>query len=192
MNTIYMISGFAGSGKDTVANILCGQFSHVHGSFAFADSLKIDTANTYHLPLNWFYERQFKDSPIAKHNGATPRQLLLETARIAREMDINVYSRRVVTKIDDLFRIYPKARAVVISDWRYQREYDHVRESFDTNIVRIRVVRNNVSADEQDLANEPMDIILDNSGTLQELQEQVNTIFAAPSFHTHIEQTHPQ
>jgi hypothetical protein len=66
----------------------------------------------------------------------------------------------------------------VVADWRYRREYMRIREMCpDVKILRVRIVRPGIipseDPSEHDLDTEPMDIILENTGTINDLEDAV-------------------
>lgn len=62
---IIALSGWAGSGKDTVADYLINKYSYTRVSFA--DTLKDATSKTFQIPRDHFDNRDFKDSAIERY-----------------------------------------------------------------------------------------------------------------------------
>jgi hypothetical protein len=89
--TLLLLSGRAGCGKDAAASLLMEEVGFTR--FAFADFLKRDVAAQYGLPLDLFHTAA-KDQPLPAFKGKTPRTLLLDHARIARSVDLDVYARQ--------------------------------------------------------------------------------------------------
>lgn len=54
------VGGNAGAGKDTLADVLVKKYGFT--KLAFADSLKEMCSKVFELPLNYFYDREIKDS----------------------------------------------------------------------------------------------------------------------------------
>lgn len=175
VKTIYLLSGWAGSGKDYIATT---QFPHAT-RFAFGDVLKQQVSEASGLPLTYFNDRTLKDTPLdtvfaLTGDRVTPRDLLLNEARIARAFDKDVYAKVVLAQIlGDV-----SSSVFVVTDWRYKREFEflHTQLQMSTTSYRIykcRVVRKpkqtvaEVSNDEteHDLDNEPMDWVIVNSVT---------------------------
>jgi hypothetical protein len=179
---ILLISGWAGTGKDTVA-ALTG-----YRRIAFADPLKQHVAALSGIPLSVFHSRE-KDRPLPIRNriypdARTPRDILLAHARAARAIDPDVYAREVANEIRDNPGVYHWA----ISDWRYHREYEFLTEelleSDGYDIIRIRVERPEItpSADptEHDLEDATFDIRLLNDGSIQDLTRRVREKITRP------------
>jgi len=162
-----IISGWAGSGKDAAASILMDELGFQR--FAFADPLKHDVARETGISLEHFYSRHLKDSPI-EFDGEmiTPRALLIEAAANARAKYPNIYANMIADSIQQV-----GSERVVISDWRYRNEYEVLRTFFD-KVVRIRVSRPGIAQSpepsEHDLDGEPMDIEIQNGGSISMLR----------------------
>ena len=183
VKTIYLLSGWAGSGKDYIATT---QFPHAT-RFAFGDVLKQQVSEASGLPLTYFNDRALKDTPLdtvfaLTGDRVTPRDLLLNEARIARAFDKDVYAKVVLAQIlGDV-----SSSVFVVTDWRYKREFEFLHTqlqlsqssqlsdtSISYRIYKCRVVRKpkqtvaEVSNDEteHDLDNEPMDWVIVNSVT---------------------------
>lgn len=163
MSVIIMLSGWAGSGKDAAASILIDELGFQR--FAFADPLKHDVARETRISLNYFYEPSLKDRPI-EFDGEmiTPRALLIEAAADARANNPNIYANMIADTIQKV-----GSKRVVISDWRYRNEYDVIRTFFD-KVVRIHITRPGIiqspEPSEHDLDGQPMDIEINNGGSL--------------------------
>ena len=173
MTTIIMLSGWAGSGKDAAASILMDELDFER--FAFADPLKHETARLTGIPLNYFYEPQRKDSSIEFENKmTTPRTLLIQYAAEAREKYPNIYANMIADSIQRA-----GSKRVVISDWRYRNEYEVFRIFF-SQVIRIRIIRPGViqSSDpsEHDLDAEPVDIEINNGGSLSMLRSTLKEL----------------
>ena len=142
MTTVLLLSGRAGSGKDAAASLLMEEVGFQR--LAFADFLKRDVAAKYGLPLDLFHTSA-KDQPLPlpAFKGKTPRTLLLDHARIARSVDLDVYARQVAAAIKEAVAVDPVRNSrFVISDWRYRREYEFLeRELLGTTILWLRITR---------------------------------------------------
>lgn len=178
--TILLLSGWAGSGKDAVAAILVRD--HQFRRVAFADALKQDAAKRTGVPLNDFHT-EAKNQPLKHHVPAfptarTPRDIILQLALQMRAENPDIYSDTVIAEIAE-----SDGSRFVVADWRYRREYTRIREMCPpgTKILRVRIQRPGVvpsdDPSEHDLDDEPMDIVIQNSGTLDDLKESLSTIF---------------
>jgi hypothetical protein len=178
---IVMLSGWAGSGKDTVANILTSE--HGYTRFAFADALKYDVHECTGIPMQILHSPHMKMEalpfPIDGFPDAiTYRDVIIQHAARQRALDNDIYSRKVVDEI----RAKKPAR-VVISDWRYQREYEVLKDAFPEVTIRKVAIRN-LSVPQMDIPSEhdlddaPMDTIVHNNTTLTDLALVVKSLFA--------------
>ena len=173
MAHIIMISGWAGSGKDAAASILMDELGFQR--FAFADPLKHDVARETGISLDHFYSQHLKDRPI-EFDGEmiAPRALLIEAAANARAKYPNIYANMIADAIQRA-----GVNRVVISDWRYRNEYDVIKTFFG-QVVRVRITRPDIvqSAEpsEHDLDSEPMDIEIQNGGSLSMLRSTLKDL----------------
>jgi hypothetical protein len=168
MTLVILLSGWAGSGKDSAAELLVEEMAFVR--VAFADMLKEEVSTAYRLPLAVFHNA-FKDRHIDALN-ATPRQLLVQHAADRKRKDPDVYSRAVVSRIAET------QGRVVVSDWRYRHEYAFLKEQLpNVHIVRGRILRSSVSPhedpSEHDLDDEPMDFTVINDGCISDLRDAI-------------------
>lgn len=169
---VLLLSGWAGSGKDAAAELLVDEMNFER--IAFADSLKEDVSKLSCLPIHFFHETCYKDTPI---HGTTPRDLLLRHALTVREVDPDVYSRHVASQI-----CQHVGDRIVVSDWRYKREYNYLREILDPSILllRGRIQRPGITPStdpsEHDLENELFDFTIQNVGCISDLRDSLKSI----------------
>ena len=182
MKQILLLSGYAGSGKDAAASLLMEECGFQR--FAFADALKELVAVRTGIPVSIFHSSQ-KDTVVpssSKHHPKTYRDLLLEVAKEERAKDLDVFSRIVATQIEEAGS--GGQRRFVISDWRYKREESFLQSALDSatyQIVRVRIKRLAVTPStdptEHDLDEEPMDIVIQNDGSISDLRDAVHSAF---------------
>jgi hypothetical protein len=160
---IVMLSGYAGSGKDTAGKIL---IARGFKRYAFADAVKVYSANLHGYPLSLTHTQEGK---CQKVGDKTVRQLLIEDSANAKEEhgDPAYWAKKTAASI-----LSDKTEYVVITDWRYRAELDHFRSAFPDAILQtIRLERDSIQilADpsEHDLDGQQMDITIDNSNTHQ-------------------------
>ena len=145
MRTVVLITGFARSGKDTLANgmIEASKDQDFIEHLNFADCLKLGlnemlaTFGQLTDETNFFTEK-FK----AKH-----RDMLVSAGRFARSLDRNVFASAFCNRITD-FRF---DNNIICSDWRYLNELEVVKKELG-NTYRIVTVK--VSTVGVDQANE--------------------------------------
>lgn len=176
---VVLLSGWAGSGKDAAAAIMVEEMGFRR--FAFADALKQDVAEKSGIPLNTFHTAA-KDQPLeilckTYPTARTPRDLLLECARVERERDPDIYSGKVIEEIRA-----SGVQKAVISDWRYRREHAHIyRELYETMpILTVRITRPGIhprsDPSEHDLSTMTFDIEIINDGTLVDLRHSLRSL----------------
>jgi len=115
---IILLSGWSGSGKDTVADYLVAR--HNYKKFAFANPLKDLASQLYTFP------RELADSQEGKrqlwsvgYSEKTIRQILLDVARIDKSrFGDDIYANEIATQIA---KESPDSN-IVISDTRYLNE----------------------------------------------------------------------
>jgi hypothetical protein len=168
---VVWLSGFAGSGKDTVAAILCKKLDYYR--VAFADMLKDYVAEKYGL------NRLLCDTVEGKNTktplGKTVRELLIEESAEAKKTTLNIFAEQVFRKIIDSGQ-----ELIVISDWRYPHEYEFITKMLGPTVdhTTIRIVRTGLPSlsdpSEHALDGWPFDCTLTNS-KLRSLEMDVVT-----------------
>jgi dephospho-CoA kinase len=173
---VILLSGWAGSGKDTVAEILVND--HGFQRFAFADPLKEDVSRRTGIPIAIFHDPEHKDLPWSgRRDGKSPRDLLIDRAAAVRAADPDYYARAIGEQI--LAEMASTGqRHFVISDWRYRREYEYMRNLPGIRRLCTRVERPEIvpsaHQSEHDLDNDPViKVVLTNDGSLADLRETV-------------------
>lgn len=197
---LILLSGWKGSGKDTVAKLLCEAFGYKR--LAFADALKDLVADTYRIPREDLDHVENKNKPIpaypfnvadsgseavskvfwnegAKLGGVvyhTPRSLCILEGTVKRSVNPNYW----VDAIRDVIEKNPDT-LFVISDWRYRSEYVRLR-GFSPLTVRVSRFTESPSTDasERDLDFFPFNVVLENKGTIEELRNRLREIFEFP------------
>lgn len=164
MQTIILLSGWAGSGKDYVADLLVLHFLFKKTSFAI--HLKNIVSSLYDI------ERSKLDTQDGKKlihsNSLSYRDILINYAEAKRQTDVNYWTSFVLTEIQ-----HSKSN-FVISDWRFPVESAFLKSRLPTcRFITIRINRlpiNNIdSYTEKALDNFEFDYTLDNfEGTSNE------------------------
>jgi hypothetical protein len=177
------LTGPAGSGKDTAAELL----SERHGfeRYAFADPIKdMLTALLVGAGLDYAYlfERRLKELPIPYigHSGRRLMQTLGTEWGRAIDPDLWVNLAALQLGLHDLPRSAPIHDRIVITDLRFPNEAEWVRRMGG---LVVRVVRDvpAIAAHESEAHTRDMraDHEILNTGTLADLADQVAE-FAAP------------
>ena len=187
-----MIIGFhgvKGSGKDTAAQYLIDNYGFQ--KIAFADKLKEAVANLFNVPIEkvdeWKEDREY-EIPLTEVNldiGGTVeytyswREFL---QRFGTEMGRDTFGKDfwVNQWEDSLYKLsdFPDELNIVVTDVRFQNEC-HTIHRLDGIVFRI--VRPGYSSDghasEMRLPDIIMDGEIENSGTIEELHKDVETIY---------------
>jgi|LauGreDrversion4_2_1035121.scaffolds.fasta_scaffold01389_2 hypothetical protein len=128
------ISGFATSGKDTCASLVCSYLDHAgfkSKTFSFANALKqdIDDFCTQKIGISAFTTEPLLKSKI--------RSILISYGQIQRDLSNGTYwIHKVSPKIDDFFNL--GGNVAIVPDLRFKEfeydELDYIR-SFDNSII---------------------------------------------------------
>ncbi len=167
---IWLFSGYAGSGKDTAAQLLVpllGDSNATIGSFAGA--VKDEVATLYGIPRHLLDSQQGKAQ--FHESGLTYRQLLIEHAEGEKKRTQNpsIWATRIQA---------PPTSHWILSDWRFLDELLHIRFRFPKAAIHtVRITRPSVhpsnSYTEHELDSAIFDTVLDNSGSLLHLTKQI-------------------
>lgn len=171
--------GKMGSGKDTVAETLIKSYGYTR--YAFADNLKL-------LAETWF--------PDQYNSKNKPRQLLQDLGMAFRSIDEDVWIR---TMLDDIQQQYNESIAslyypesIVVTDTRLPNEYQalkdkgfkFIRVTVDEDICKQRMINrgdvfnsNNMKHTTESYYDTfECDYMIDNNGTLENMEEQLKII----------------
>jgi hypothetical protein len=122
------IHGHAGTGKDTIAKFLHSTRDNTW-ALAFADPLKEACATMFGLPINRFYQADVKELPDSLWD-VSPREILQYVGtEIIRHFDLDFWVNRMHLELTNQTadaRNYNSDDIVVITDVRFQNEYDYV------------------------------------------------------------------
>lgn len=192
MGSVIALSGYKGSGKDTVAEYLVQEHGFIQLSFAKA--LKDYVSSEYGVPRIWLDDPVLKEHALSeypvietdaftssiqyllrdelKSGYWTPRALCILEGSVKR----SVYPNFWVSNIQH--DLVPENN-YVISDMRYRSEADTLRMLLgNTNIAMWRINRfSNITTtdpSERDLDNFKFDHTLDNTGTRERLYATVD------------------
>lgn len=185
---IIALTGLAGSGKDTAAEII----SEILGEapiIALADLPKDMAARHFNLPKIMFYDRKFKDSKMITknsdggydytytgHGNITPRKLLVDWWDELFEEQGDDYSLQMnIRKINE---ILDYEKYVIISDIRYPIEFDWIEQNDITLLNIQRDVESTI--DHVTESGTMKGIMVDNNGTIEELKSTLIDLFMSP------------
>lgn len=183
MRQCILLSGWSGSGKDTVGQSL----GRLYGAkrLAFADYLKTLVANQYNFPVEWAHTSSGKQTILPC--GKTVREVLVTEGQLIRQQqnDPELFARHVVEQIlaDTPTQIF------CITDWRLPVEHvvlSKICFEHDIRLLKVRIRRDgqnqsdvNHSLTEHALDRWIFDVYLNNPGTtLDALDKEVEDKFA--------------
>ena len=150
IQSIILISGYARSGKDTLANALTERLAHREPvRVKFADPLK----RAVQLVLNdlglGHIDAFTEDEELKK----ILRPLMVEVGKCARTIDKDVFVRAAWRDISDLFQ--NGKSVVIVPDLRYSNEIERFKEWAQVccwNVVHLRICRvGNQAANEEEM-----------------------------------------
>lgn len=137
---VVLVSGYARAGKNTFAEGMIRKSRKFDGLLvetSFAAELK-SAANAYLeeldtlTPSTDFFEESFKN----KYRNA-----LVELGRMSRDIDKDIFAKRVANRILDMSDLYGRDVPFVVTDWRYLNEYRFLRDRLEPRGFRVVTVR---------------------------------------------------
>jgi len=158
---IFLLSGYAGVGKSTIAKQLQGVLPECERT-AFAKAVKDSVSKIYGIERYVLDTQEGKQTRV--HGGGTVRDEIIQYAerRKLHEGD-GVWAKEVAAEI----RSKPDIQNWILDDWRFPVEYTVLRAEFpEATIYRIRVHNANVhpyNPAETGLDSESMHYVLDNT-----------------------------
>jgi hypothetical protein len=178
---VVMLSGWAGSGKDTAAALLADELDFERR--AFADALKEDVAALTGIPVGVFHSARKNAplvEPVAAFPGAhTPRDCLIACAAAVRAEDPDTYPNIVAEQIKNRNCI---GKRFAITDWRYANEYAAFKRLLPATatILRVRIERPGMTplADpsEHNLDDATFDAVVQNDGSISDLRDKIKAV----------------
>jgi len=163
--TVLLISGRAGSGKTTFANMLCEQLGQKATIQPIAQRIK-----QIARMMGWDGRKDRRG-----------RALLIALGQIGREYDPDVWIKQTVEVIDN-----DKTHNVfIIDDWRFRNEYQYVCTNRPKwKIITVHMQRNwtDPTAPPDDPTEKDLsewtnyDWVIDNNGTLKELATRAKEV----------------
>lgn len=180
------ITGKAGVGKSTVATYLHTKYPCTY-TISFADALKESAAKLYGIPVEYFYDPDYKEVVIP-YWGKSPRHMAQEfgTEIIREYLGKDFWIQRVAAVLDNAIpdgAVYDEDDTVVIPDVRFQNEADFIIRNGGI-LIEIRrpgyegTVGIAGHASEQGGLEAPPEVfyLINNTGTEKELYEEVDKI----------------
>ncbi len=176
------LSGFARSGKDTVGDYFTKNFRFVR--YGFADPLKKSCAEMFGIPLDHFYNPEFKEV-VNEFWDISPREM---AQKMGTECGRQVFRDDIWIKRAELeyiqFRDNFNAGGMVITDVRFANEAQWINDMGGTMIHIERpgfegAVGLAGHASEAGYPNELKHHIIVNDGTIEDLYKKVNHALGA-------------
>lgn len=180
---VIALTGPKGSGKDTVANIICAKYAHVEKA-AFADPIKKAVQHIFQLDGHSSYEYdRLKRSKISYDDPATQttwrgidaRHVVREIGMLMRSYDEQQFNRYIQTFIIEAAE--RRSSIFVVTDLRFDNEYIMLRRH-GAKIVKI--TRPDYKYDghitERGFDDPLIDYVIDNDYSLIALEEKVTEV----------------
>ena len=165
-----LISGYKGSGKDIVGDILKYRFDNVMMT-SFAKKLKYICSKKYGLPIDYFYH--YKDEYLVSPYECKPRDLLRIVGEWYRNVDKNYWVNAIVNEIEKYESKYPDG-VVIITDYRFLNEYEVIKHRWETTRIHVdRGYHSDGHSSEQFLES---DSVISNTGSINDLHYELNKI----------------
>ena len=162
---LIILSGKAGSGKDTVASMLKSKLTGRTIIISYAYYLKMYAKNV----VGWDGSESTK-----------PRTFLQDVGDLVKEINHNFLINRVVEDIEVYKHYFDN---IIICDARFKDEIEIIKEKYKGIVIRINGHYNNLSDvqrrhnTETSLDNyTDFDYIVFNNGTMKELEQKVNVV----------------
>lgn len=181
------ISGYAGSGKDTLAQSL--SLSQGFVCTAFADKLKEVLSDIYDVPLEYFHERHLKNVPHPNLNGKTPREAAqcIGTEAFRNMMDPMTWVNYAIRKAKGFLA---SGLSVVITDVRFPEEVAAIRQ-FENNYL-VGLVREGCESYAHESERHipwilgQCDRVVENNGSISDLLQRGDEIVSSVRAYTHL------
>lgn len=175
--TIVLISGLAGSGKTTLANLLKEQLDAIKDlrvvRMSFASPIKFIAK----LAFGWDGEKDERGRKLLQHLG-----------EVGRDYNIDNWCEILLKNLDNSDEMFPP-NFVLIDDWRFPNEFKFFSENPTLDTVVIRIfgrggLTNTLAEDASETslpewADSPVGYYsfgIDNSGTIEDLETKIGEI----------------
>jgi len=174
----FHLIGFTGKarcGKDTAGDYLIKQ--HNFTRYGFADPLKRACAEMFGVPIDHFYNDEFKEEVIPFW-GYSPRQMaqMLGTEGGRDLFDKDIWVKRGTRALENAREQNDGERGMVLTDVRFENEATWIR---DNGGLLVHVWRNGIQevsahSSEDGVKIEPDDFVIENNDSLEFLYENVD------------------
>jgi hypothetical protein len=184
---VILLSGKKRSGKSTAAGLLKTIDNSVK-EVAFATPLKQILSGTFNVPYQeldeWKNNDRYCIHNISPEDDVKDMVYEVQSYRaimqnfgdsVKKSFGKDIWVHRAYELIQEYFQF---TDTVVVSDWRYVNEYTYLAEMLkNVKIVTVRIstadAAEDIHSSEMELDDYAFDIIIDNTGTLEDLKESL-------------------
>jgi dephospho-CoA kinase len=178
------VTGKAGSGKDTICDHLVKSDGFI--KIALADTLKRIVKDVFALDDETVYDRIKREQPLPQWNNYSVRKLLqiVGTELFRNNIDRDIWVKSLWFKLDKSILDNKEYlnKNYCISDVRFPNELNFFKEKAGIDFYSIKVIRDGcngvvgVQNHESEKYDLETDVTLENNGTIEELNQQVDEI----------------
>jgi len=172
------LTGLPGSGKDTLADVLC--HSEDWERMSFADPIKNGLSEMFNIPVSYMGQNPIKNDSNFKFGKSIRYMLQTLGTEFGRDLiDENVWCNIGEENINRLHDKFDSP--IVVTDLRFQNEFDMIKRlgGVTINIIRsdnpsqalVNGAKDHASNHGLDLSQ--IDHTIYNNGTLEEFESQV-------------------
>lgn len=178
--TIIGLTGYAGTGKDTVRELLCT--NHGFEGMAFADPIRMmlrELLLSNGITDAWMQDRQLKEAIIPALGVSYRHMAQTLGTEWGRSLHTDFWTRTAGAYIDDANQQPGTFNAsFVVSDVRFANEAQWVRERGGViwRVERSAAVPVRAHASEAEIYHIHADAVVDNNGSIDDLQLQVSQL----------------
>jgi len=173
---IILLSGYAGSGKDTVGDILVKDYGYTR--FAFADRLKQYVSTKYSINRELMETQEGKRSLVNTEGNSdktlSVRDILIDEAAKSKRDYPNVWADFLLDDISD-----SECDKIVVTDLRYPNEYSTIKKYYD-DVTACRIHNPNIEIlsddSEHQMDSFTFDKVIYNTSDLSFLRESVKKL----------------
>jgi dephospho-CoA kinase len=174
MPLIIMISGFRGSGKDTLGSLIIKHRKFKR--YGFADQLKDIASKKYNFDRKYADLREEKDKLRPEYNNQSIRDLVRKESQEIEKTNSKMLSEEVLNKMKEDIKNDPEIN-FVITDFRYKHDYEPLEEYFGKksiltikiNRIGIEIPNEEKEPEEYALKHFEFDIYIQNDSSIEEL-----------------------
>lgn len=185
------LHGHAGSGKDTVADFILSKYKD-HYDHAFAGPLKVACAAAFGVPLSYFEDRELKETTLPDF-AESPRRIaqFMGTEIFRNHFGADHWIKVLANRLNNEYLgeddgEYDSNDTVIITDVRFQNEYDWIIENQGVIIHLTRPgadgnigIPGHASEQKLNLHSIERTYSCVNDGTIQQLHQKIASLMVA-------------